>query len=111
MSNKVSTHARLSQLARLSGVYARPCRSDNPAQSVSERLGDIQAAIKQSSKESLGLVTTTKQRKHPDPEISVLSKEQKEIRIKIQNTKDDNETRARLKIERNKYYTPSEKDK
>ncbi|GFR60678.1 RxLR effector candidate protein [Elysia marginata] len=84
-------------------INTEECRTNaNPAQSVSERLSDIQAATKQSSKESLGIVTTTKQRKHTDPEISVLSKEQKEIRIKIQNTKDDNETRARLNIERNK---------
>ena len=69
------------------------------ADSVPDRLKCVQTIIKQSIEESVGCVATARQNKHNDEELSQLSKRQKDIRVKIQNTKDNNK-RDRLKIER-----------
>ncbi|KAK3795533.1 hypothetical protein RRG08_036860 [Elysia crispata] len=71
------------------------------ADSVPDRLKCVQTIIKQSIEESVGCVATARQNKHNDEELSQLSKRQKDIRVKIQNTKDNNK-RDRLKIERNR---------
>ena len=71
------------------------------ADSVPYRLKCVQTIIKQSIEESVGCVATASQNKHNDEELSQLSKRQKDIRVKIQNTKDNNK-RDRLKIERNR---------
>ena len=71
------------------------------ADSVPDRLKCFQTIIKQSIEESVGCVATARQNKHNDEELSQLSKRQKDIRVKIQNTKDNNK-RDRLKIERNR---------
>ena len=71
------------------------------ADSVPDRLKCVQTIIKQTIEESVGCVATARQNKHNDEELSQLSKRQKDIRVKIQNTKDNNK-RDRLKIERNR---------
>ena len=57
------------------------------ADSVPDRLKCVQTIIKQSIEESAGCVATARQNKHNDEELSQLSKRQKDIRVKIQNTK------------------------
>ena len=71
------------------------------ADSVPDRLKRVQTIIKQSIEESVGFVANARQDKHNDEELSQLSKRQKDIRVKIQNTKDINK-RDSLKIERNR---------
>ena len=68
---------------------------------LADKLKEIQVVIKQAGEESVGFLTNTRQRKNNDPELSVLSKQQKELRLKIQNTKDPPK-KAKLKSERNK---------
>ena len=71
------------------------------ADSVPERLKRVQTIIKQSIEESVGFVANARQNKHNDEELFQLSKRQKDIRVKMQNTNDNNR-RDSLKIERNR---------
>ena len=81
-------------------VLVHVIRDNNTADSVPERLKCVQTIIKQSSEESVGFVANARQNKFNNEELSQLSKGQKDIRVKIQNTKDNNK-RDSLKIERN----------
>ena len=74
---------------------------NSTADSVPDRLKRVQTVIKLSIKESVGFVANARQNKHNDEELSQLSKRQKDIRVKIQNTKVNNK-RNSLKIERNR---------
>ena len=66
-----------------------------------DRLKRVQTIIKQSIEESVGFVANARQNKHNDDELSQLSKRQRNIRVKMQNTKDNNK-RDSLKIECNR---------
>ena len=75
--------------------------NNSTADSVPNRLKRVQTIIKQSIEESVGFLANARQNKHNDEELSQLSKRQKDIRVKIQNTKDINK-RDSLKIKRNR---------
>ena len=70
-------------------VLVHVIRDNNTADSVPERLKCVQTIIKQSSEESVGFVANARQNKFNNEELSQLSKGQKDIRVKIQNTKDN----------------------
>ena len=76
---------------KLSTITSDRNNTDNStADSVPDRLKRVQTIMKQSSAESVGFVANVRQNKHNDEELSQLSKRQKDIRVKIQNTKDNN---------------------
>ena len=64
---------------------------------------ETQAAMKYAGEESAGSINTTKNKPNRTPNIAIndLSRQQKELRIRIQNTKDSEEI-INLKTERNK---------
>ena len=70
-----------------------------------DRLKRVQTIIKQSIEESVGFVANARQNKHNDEELSQLSKRQRNIRVKMQSTKENNK-RDSLKIERNRILHP-----
>ena len=78
----------------------RKNNTDNStADSVPDRLKRVQTIIKQSFDESVGFVENARQNKQNDEKLSQLSKRQKDMRVKIQNIKDNNK-RDSLEIER-----------
>ena len=80
----------------------RKNNTDNStADNVIDRLKRVQTIIKHSIEESVSFVANARQNKHNDEELSQLSKRQKDIRVKIQNTKDNNK-RDSLKIKLNR---------
>ena len=66
-----------------------------------DRLKLVQTIITQFIEESVGFVANARQNKYNDEELSQLSKRQKDIKVKIQNTKDNNK-RDCLKYEHNR---------
>ena len=68
---------------------------------VCNKLKGVQTIIRQAGKASAGLCKNNKHTKNYDHELSVLSKRRKDLRIRIQNTKNTDQ-KSTLKTERNK---------
>ena len=72
-----------------------------PARPTSDKLRDLQSIVKTTSIETLGVTTNDQKHKQNNVHILALSNKQKNLRIKIQNTS-NNEAISKLKSERNK---------
>ena len=60
----------------------------------------VKEAVQNTAQQTAGVITNRKPNRTPDMEISNLSQRQKELRIKINNTKEDSK-KIELKKERN----------
>ena len=74
---------------------------DNNNSTVSDPWTNVQQAIKESAKASAGVNTCNKQKRTANDTISELSNRQKDLRLQIQNT-DNEERKIKLRNERNR---------
>ena len=74
---------------------------DNNNSTVSDSWTNVQQAIKESAKASAGVNTCNKQKRTANDTISELSNRQKDLRLQIQNT-DNEERKIKLRNERNR---------
>ena len=73
----------------------------NTAWCAKDKLKGVPTIIRQAGEASVGLSKNNNHTKHYDHELSILSKKQKDLRIRIQNTKNADQ-KSTLKTERNK---------